>query len=102
MGEVFPRWILALNQADFLFSAPAFDFLLAGDGVPDVGEVFEVDQAKDSVLGGEPGDQALAVLEHAFVEVAGDAGVEITRTAGQDVDGVGAGHGRFLLRQYAA
>jgi hypothetical protein len=35
------------------------------------------------------------VFEHALVEIACHAGVEISRTAGEDVDGIDAIHGRL-------
>ena len=40
--EVFPRWISALNQPNFLFAVPAFELLLAIDGAVYVIEGFEV------------------------------------------------------------
>ena len=55
-GEVFPRWVVMFNQADFLLAAPGFDFLFASDCIADIGEVFEVDEAEELVSSGEAGD----------------------------------------------
>jgi hypothetical protein len=71
----------------------------------DVGEVLEMDQAEDFVACCEAGDSSQAMLEHSFVEVAGDAGVEGAGVAGEDVDGVGYGcvvDSRFLTCREAA
>jgi hypothetical protein len=76
------------DQADFLFAAPTFDFLFAGDGVLNVAEGFEVDEAEDAVTGSEAWDETLAMFDHSAFEVVCYARVEGAGTAGEDVDGV--------------
>lgn len=38
--------VSGVNEIEFLVATPALDLLLAGDGVANVGERFEVDQAE--------------------------------------------------------
>ena len=97
-GEVLPGGIVRFDELDFLLAGPRFDFFFAGDGVEDVGEGFEVDQAVYSVTLGEARVGGLAMLECAVVKVAGDTGVESAGTVGEDVHGVGFGHGDLGLR----
>ena len=73
--DVGPGRIAALDQSDFLFTAPAFNFLLACDCVANVTEFFEVNQAEDFVACCESGDESLAMFDHAAFEIAGYTGV---------------------------
>jgi hypothetical protein len=88
--EVFPRWIVALDQPELFLAAPALDFLLARDGEPDVAEGLEVYQSKNSVLAGESGNEPVTVFDHSAQEVVCYTGVQGSRTAGQNVNVVGA------------
>ena len=80
--EILPRWVVTLNQVDFLFAAPAFNFLFASDSFADVGEVFQMDKAEGSVAGRKARNEALAMLDHSFLEIAGDARVDGAGAAG--------------------
>ena len=92
LSQVFPGRIVPLDEPDFLFPPTAFDFFLSGDGCANVREKLEVDQAEDSVPGCESGDEPLAMFDHARLEVACHARVEVAGTAGEDVDTVGVVH----------
>src|SRR2546425_8126026 len=92
LGEVSPSWIVALNQPDFLFTAPAFNFFLARDRVADVAESFKMHQTKDSVANCESGYEALAMFDHSAFEVVCYASVEVARTAGKNVGAVSVAH----------
>lgn len=88
--EVFPRWIVALDQPELFLAAPALDFLLARDGEPDVAKGLEVYQSKNSVLAGESRNEPVTVFDHSAQEVVCYTGVQGSRTAGQNVNVVGA------------
>src|SRR5579872_1128041 len=99
-GEVVPTRVVALYQPQFPFAAPGFDLLFAGNGEADVAEHFVVYQAENAVALGESGKKAEAVLCKATFEVVGDASVEVSRAAGEDVDVVGLLHfGNVAERQ---
>jgi hypothetical protein len=92
---------LQFDQADFLLAAPTYDFLFARNGVLNVAEGFEVDEAEDSIASGETWDETLAMFDHSAFEVVRYAGVDGAGTASEDVDGVvvvhvETGKSRFL------
>lgn len=95
-GEVMPRWIFMFDKTNFLFAMPRFDLFFAGYCVPNVAEEFEMYQAEDSIASGKAWDGSEAVLQDTGVEIAGDSGVEAARAAREDVDGVGARHGKRI------
>ena len=59
---------------------------LAGNGFVDVLEVFEVDEAMDRVAGGVSAGELFAVGGDALSQVVCHADVEVSRTAGEDID----------------
>jgi len=100
-SQVLPRGIVLFDQADFLFTAPGFDFFFASDGILNVAEGFEVDEAENPVASGEAWNETLAMFDHSAFEVVCYAGVEASGAAGEDVDGVvvvhvETGKSRFL------
>src|SRR5262245_11337927 len=80
-------WIATLDQGHFLGASPPFQLLLACDGLIDVGEFLEMHQTRDAVSCGE----SIRVDHHAVIrqtrfEVAGDADVEDSAKACENVD----------------
>ncbi len=94
-GKVFPRWVMTLDEPDFLFTAPSLDPLLARNRAANVAEHFDVDQAKNPVPRCESGNESLAMFGHSALEIAGHAGVQVSRPAGEDVNAIGAVHFRL-------
>ena len=84
--QVIPGRIHGFDQADPLLSAPGLDLLLAFDGAARVIVRLVIYQSLDAVLGREARNQPLSVPRDAAKDIIGNAGIEITRTAGQDVD----------------
>jgi hypothetical protein len=91
-GKICPSWIVAFDQPDFLFTAPALDFFLSRDGVANVPESLEVDQTKDPVAGCEARNEPLAMFEQSAFEIVGYAGVEVSRSTGENVNAVSVTH----------
>lgn len=79
--------------------SPLLDLLLAGNGEADVTEHFVMYQAENAVAFAESRNKAEAVLGKATFEIVGDAGVEVSRAAGEDVDVVCAGHALIVRVQ---
>ncbi len=84
--EVLPGWVGGANKGELLGSGPVLEFLLAGYGVVDVLKLFEVDEAGDVVSRGEAPRSLLTVFHDPAAEVVGDADVDGSGTAGEDVD----------------
>ena len=63
-----------------------FQILLAGYGVSDVLEAFEVDEAMDFVFGSEAIGKGFAVFADAATEVVCDANIELAGSVGENVD----------------
>jgi hypothetical protein len=95
LGKIFPRGIVALDKPDFLFTPPSLDFFLARNGVANVAEYLEVDQAKDAVSRRESWNEPLAMFDHSALEIARHAGVQISRPTGENVNAVRAVHFRL-------
>jgi len=74
--EVGPGGVAAFDQYDLFFAAPLFDLFLAQNGVPNIGEHFEVDEAGDLVFRCEARDHSGAVFGDASRQVIGDACVD--------------------------
>jgi hypothetical protein len=53
-----------LDEPNFLFPPPAFDFFLARNGRANVAEEFEMHQAEDFIPRCEPGGEPLAMFDH--------------------------------------
>src|SRR5215469_12342731 len=90
---ILPARILALDQCNLLFSAPAFELLFAGDGIANVVETFPIHEPGAMVGAGEAVECPALVLTDAAVDVVGDADVERAGAAGEDVDPIVMLHG---------
>jgi hypothetical protein len=100
--KVFPGWVGALDELDLAAAEPALQFFFAGDRVNDVCEGFEVDEAINLVFPGVPVVGAFAVLRDSDHQAIGDADVEISGAARDDVHEIGVilGHcGRVQEKQ---
>jgi hypothetical protein len=97
-AQITPRRIRRLNQADFLLATPALELFLAGDGIADVAEGFEVNQPVHVVLRGESGHQFVSVLKEPTRHIVRYADIEDTGLAGEDIDEVFA-HMGSMKRQ---
>jgi hypothetical protein len=84
-AQVFPRWILSLDEYDFLFSSPAFELLFALNGRAHFGETFKPDEPVAIVFRCESGVDLVSMLQDSGAEVAGEADVESSAFAGDDV-----------------
>jgi hypothetical protein len=85
-GEVFPGWVVGFDERDFFFAGEVLQVFLAGDGIVDVLESFEVDKTVNFVFCGEIVCRPFAVFVEATAEIVGDANVEGAGAAGEDVD----------------
>jgi hypothetical protein len=81
-----PSWIGGFNEGDFFFACEVFQVFFAGYGVIDVFEGLVVDEAVDFVFDGEGVCLAFAMLAKADEEIVGDADVDGSGTAGENVD----------------
>ena len=95
-GEVVPARVIALYEPDFLLMTPSLDFFLSRDGEVDVAEHLVMHEAGNFIAFGESGDESEAVLGHAALKAVCDAGIEVSRAAGEDVDVVSAAHAVIL------
>src|SRR3546814_3359509 len=98
IGQVFPVRVGAFDQGDLPGAPPAFQGPLAGEGVPDRAEGFDMDEAGDGVAAGEALGNAFAMLPDAPGEIAG--GTDIERAVGgarQDVNVELPWHGRMVV-----
>src|SRR5260370_4055288 len=64
LGQVCPGWIVPLDEPNFLFSPPAFDFFLARNGRANVAEEFEMHEAEDFIPRCESKGEPLAMFDH--------------------------------------
>jgi hypothetical protein len=76
LSQVFPDRIEALNQPNLFRAAPAFQLLLAGDGLMYVIERLEVNQPMTAILLAEAFENMVLVLPDASIDVAAYADVE--------------------------
>ena len=84
--EVDPGWVYSGDQRELFSPCEVLEIFLAGDCVVDVLETFDIDEAMDAVAPGETVVFAFTVLGDAAGEVAGDADVEGSGAAAEDVD----------------
>src|SRR5437764_15093793 len=79
--------ILPLDKPYLLDAQPSLQLLLARDGRNDIVELFYMHQPRDAVSRreGVPVDH-VAVVDQTSFEIAGDADVEDSSEAGEDVD----------------
>src|SRR5579863_3186442 len=89
-AQVHPVRVDGRDQRNFLFPAPAFELLFAPDGFVYVVVGLPIEQAVDIVLAGEARERVLFVLEDPRFKTAGDADVQSSREAAQDVNAVAA------------
>jgi hypothetical protein len=82
------------DQSYFFCARPALELGLAGDGFENGIEGFDIDEAGASVFVGEVGAGTGAVLNDSGVEATGDAEVQGSGRAAEDVDVAALGHGR--------
>src|SRR5580765_4573538 len=83
--QIRPGTIAGFDQLDLTRSHPSFDLFLAGNGLTDVVELFEVDESSHAISLGETRGQALLVFGHATREVIRHAGIKHARSPRQDV-----------------
>ena len=76
LGQILPSWIPRLNQSDFFRPDPAFQLLLASDGLMDIVEVFVIDQPVTMILARKPFDLATFVLKRPAVDAIRHADVK--------------------------
>jgi hypothetical protein len=76
------------DEANFLTSPPAFDFLLAIDRRVGIDEAFVINQSREVITAGETRHELVFVLKYPTAEIASDAGVEDVGTGAicHDVD----------------
>src|SRR5687767_5182125 len=90
--EILPLWIRRLYQRHLPSPHPALDLLLARDRVENARTLLGVDQPVDVVPRRERRGFSLSMLQQATGEVVGDACVEDTGSAGENIDAVRARH----------
>jgi hypothetical protein len=83
---------LPRSIGQIFFPAPSLDFFLSRDCVANVAESFKVDQAEDPVAGCESRNDLLAMFDHSAFEIVGYAGVEVSRSTGENVNAVSVAH----------
>ena len=84
--EVVPGRIVALDEFNFLFAGGSLEFLLAYDGASDISEIFEVNEAMNRVPGGVRAGVLLLVSFSSARQMVRHAYIEVSGTAGEDVD----------------
>jgi len=82
------------DKGYFLCARPALELGLAGDGFENGIEGFDIEEAAAAVLMGEAAAGSGAVLNDSGVEAAGDAEVQGSGRAAEDVDVAALGHWR--------
>lgn len=91
-AEIFPTGIFSLDQPYFLLTSPLLDFLLPRNRHAYITEQFVVHQPKSPVMRCESGSKDRAMLRHAALQVACHARIEVSRSAGEDINVVCAAH----------
>jgi len=76
--QVFPCWVLALDQLDLLSAGPFLEFFFTCESGPDICEVFEVNEAVYDVARGVSAGGGFPVPGYTADEAVGHADVEIS------------------------
>ena len=74
--QIAPLGVALLDKLDFPSAVPFLHRLFARDGIPNIGELFEVNQLRHTMLFCEARHQALAMLEYSLEEPPRYANVE--------------------------
>jgi hypothetical protein len=71
-----PIRINRFDKLNFPRALPSFHRFFAGNGVADIEEMFDIDEARDIVAVGEPGNDFAFVLKDTARQITGDADVK--------------------------
>jgi len=98
-AQINPCGVQGLDEFDLSYSLPALQLLLACDRLRDRGVSFEPDQPIAVISSSKAIVLLPFVLEHSFMQVAGDADIESMAATGHDVGEIRAlVHGGMLRR----
>jgi hypothetical protein len=97
-GEILPSGVLALDQPDFLCSAPTLELLLAVDGFEHFVERFAEHKAMATVFLAEAVRQIIPVFVNPPLQVVRHSDVDHARFAGDYIDAIAVGF-HFTLHQ---
>jgi hypothetical protein len=87
-----PRKIIALDEPGLVLPPPTVDFLLAWNRVANIAELFEVDEAKNSIPRCESGNEPPAMFDDSAVQVGNHAGVQTSQPDGKDAHSARVSH----------
>ncbi len=80
-------WVLFFDQRSLPITAPAFEFLFAGNRLKMIVEYFKINQLIDAIPSGEPGNDLRLVFGDTTNQVIRHADIKSAlRLAGEDVN----------------
>lgn len=86
LREIFPPWILRLDQSNLLRSRPALQLLLPSNRLVNILEALVINEPIAPILAGKPFDVPVLMLQGTAVDAVGHADVKRSRTAANDID----------------